>query len=112
MGTEKQSISQAGLTTGRVTSRLPEPWPVEYEVDVTGGRKIIYFENLFEIENQTTPFALPGDSGSLIVTDDPGGQKIAVGIVVATDNHMLTLALSLDRILDYFGVTLVAGHNT
>lgn len=101
-----------GLTRGKVIARIPDPHPIQFEVDVVPGKKVVYFENLYAIQNPTTHFAMAGDSGSLIVTADPDSQKIAVGLVVATDGESLTLALSLDRILVHFGMEIVSSHNT
>lgn len=101
-----------GLTQGKVISHFVDPYPVIYDVGaVSGGKKIVYFTDLFAIENQNTHFAQNGDSGAIIVTTDSNKEKRAVGIVVATDGNQLTLALSLDVILNYFEVELVSGHN-
>jgi hypothetical protein len=90
---------------------MPDPHPIQFEIDVVQGKKVVYFENLYAIQNLTIPFALPGDSGALIETADSDSQKTSGGLVVATDGGFLTLALSLDRILAHFSMEIVSGHN-
>jgi hypothetical protein len=72
---------------------------------------MVYFHSLFVIKGGFDLFSQPGDSGSLIVTKDKTGNPKSVGIVVAGDENGLTFALSLHRILQYFGVEVVSGHN-
>lgn len=100
-----------GLTAGDVENQLVDPYPVMIEIDFVQGKKLVYFEDLFVIGNDTTPFALSGDSGSLIVSADRDDDKVALGMVVATDQEGKTLALSLDRIISFFGMEIVSGHN-
>jgi hypothetical protein len=101
-----------GVTHGDVTSELFDAEAVLYNLDIIGGRKIVYFQSLFTIKGTVGLFSQAGDSGSLIINTDAGGIRRAVGIVVAGDENSGTcLALSLDRMLQHFGVTLVSGHN-
>ncbi len=101
-----------GITHGEVTSELFDCEPVLYSLDVIGGRKIVYFQSLFTIKGNAGAFSSFGDSGSLIIHTDAAGARQAVGLVVAGDeNSGICLALSLDRILQHFGVTLAFGHN-
>jgi hypothetical protein len=101
-----------GKTAGKVVAELFDYEPVVYELEVIGGKKIVYFASLFTIIGNTQLFSLPGDSGSLTVSKDASGITKGVGIVVACDENGLTFALSLDRVLRYFDVELVCGHNT
>jgi hypothetical protein len=109
-------VSKVGRTTGKtngtVVSELFDYEPIIYDLDIIGGKKIVYFKSLFTIIGDTQPFCQPGDSGSLIVTTATDGIRKAVAIVVAADENGLTFALSLDRVLSYFDVELVSGHNT
>jgi hypothetical protein len=102
-----------GLTHGEVVSELPDAEFVEYEVDVCKGKKFIYFQSLFLIQATPGEFTQGGDSGSLITAPDPKEPKArrAVGMVIGGDDTGLSFALSLDRVLKYFDVTLVSGHN-
>jgi hypothetical protein len=101
-----------GKTNGTVVSELFDFEPIYYELDIIGGKKVVYFKSLFTILGDTQPFSHAGDSGSLIVTTTDEGVKKAVGIVVAADDNASTFALSVDRILAYFDVELVGDHNT
>jgi hypothetical protein len=104
----------SGLTRGKVIGELPDEQPIIYEIDVIGGRKVVYFEHMFVIKgtgSPDNPFAQYGDSGSLIVTATRDEEKQSVGLVIGVGENDLTLALSLDRILEYFGVSIVSGHN-
>jgi hypothetical protein len=100
-----------GLTHGEVTSELFDCESVEYDIDVCGGKKYVYFKSLFIVHAPGGLFSQPGDSGSLVVNIDRDGRRHAVGIVVGGDGTGLTFALSLDRVLSYFDVELVSGHN-
>jgi hypothetical protein len=100
-----------GLTHGEVTSELFDCEQVEYEVDVCGGKKYVYFKSLFIIHSPSGFFSQSGDSGSLVINIDKDGKHHAVGIIVGGDGLGLTFALSLDRALSYFNVELVSGHN-
>lgn len=108
-------VSKAGRTTGvthgEVVSELPDCEGVEYEVDICGGKKYVYFKSLFVIQATNGLFSQAGDSGSLVINLDANGVRRATGIIVAGDETGLSFALSLDRVLDHFDVTLVSGHN-
>lgn len=102
----------SSLTKGEVIAELFGFWPVQYDVDVIGGKKIIYFSSMFAIEGKVNLFSYSGDSGSLIVYKDSDEKRFAVGIVVAGNTEGITFALPFDRILTHFDVELVSGHNT
>lgn len=111
-------VTKVGRTTGKrsgkVIAELFDSEPVIYDIDIIGGKKLVYFHSLFVIKGGFDLFSQPGDSGSLIITTDRLGVRKSVGIVgivVAGDENGLTFALSLDRILQYFGVELVGSHN-
>lgn len=112
-----QTVEKVGRTTGytkgTVISELFDYEYIVYHLDVIGGKKIIFFKSLFMIkgENQDKPFSTFGDSGSLIVSVDNDKNRVSVGIVVGATKEGLTLALSLNRILKYFGVQVLSGHN-
>lgn len=98
-------------TTGEVFAELFDFEPVTYVMDIIRGFKIVYFMSLFAVKSTLGTFSVPGDSGSLVVTTNRDGEKIATGIVVAGNDEGVTLCLSIDRVLTHFGVTLVSGHN-
>lgn len=100
-----------GYTRGTVVAELFDYEPINYMLDVIGGRKIIFFKSLFVIKGENDQFSTFGDSGSLVVSVDADRNRSSVGIVVGATKEGLTLALSINRILNYFGVQLHSGHN-
>ncbi|MDR2756491.1 MAG: S1 family peptidase, partial [Planctomycetaceae bacterium] len=65
----------SGLTLGKIEAEVPGQWPLEYKSKKFTA--IVWFQNIWTIRATETPyFALPGDSGSLVVTND---AKHAVG---------------------------------
>jgi hypothetical protein len=100
-----------GLTHGEVVSELPDCEGIEYDVDVCGGKKYVYFKSLFVIVATHGDFSQGGDSGSLVINIDGNGVRRAVGIIVGGDGTGLSFALSLDRVLEHFDVALVSSHN-
>lgn len=112
VGMHVQKVGRtSGLTTGTVIAELFDYEPVGYALDIIRGHEVVWFQSLFAIRATAGTFSSPGDSGSLIVTTDPNGNKVAVGIVVAGNDEGTTFALDIERILIYFDVTLVSGHN-
>lgn len=101
----------SAVTTGHVAYVISGAQPIEYFVDVTGSKKIVYLDDVFVIESNPNPFAYRGDSGSLITYVENEHTKYSVGLVVAVDDFGLTYAISLDKVLNYFGVQLISGHN-
>ena len=100
-----------GLTQGEVVSELFDCEQVEYDIDICGGKKYVYFKSLFVISSSSGMFSQSGDSGSLVINIDKDGKHHAVGIIVGGDGTGLTFALSLHRVLSYFDIELVSGHN-
>lgn len=96
-----------GLTFGTMQSvqvRLSLPYQSQ------NFRALVWFQDVWMIRsNDSDPFALGGDSGSLVVTED--GDKV-VGILFATSNKgAFGIVIPIDRVLAAFGgLSLVAGH--
>lgn len=112
IGMRVQKVGRTtGSTIGEVVAEMPDCEPIEYGVDIIGGKKHIYFKGLFAILTTGASFSQPGDSGSLIVNLDQNNARRAVGIIVGGDETGLTFALSLDRVLEHFDVELVSNHN-
>jgi hypothetical protein len=102
-----------GITQGIVRAEAIGPEPVEYVIDEMEIKKTVYFDPLFVIESNPGNFADLGDSGALVVHHAGGGNSFAVGIVIAVSkDRKLTYAADIGRILNYFDVTIRAGHNT
>jgi hypothetical protein len=71
-----------GLSLGIVQAKITAPMAVGYTSKRFKGT--VWFKDVWTVRARTSdPFALPGDSGSLVVTDD-GTQ--AVGILFAANN--------------------------
>lgn len=108
-------VQKVGRTTGsshgEVVAEYPDCEAIEYELPIIGGKKQVYFQNLFIISASPGDFAQPGDSGALIVEVRQDQPRRAVGLVVGTDGTGLTYALSLPRVLEHFDVELVSNHN-
>jgi hypothetical protein len=105
------------LTRGIVKRVVSDPESIEYKVTSYFGpassqvfNGTVYFSNFYEVESRgTEPFSVGGDSGSLVVTDKKGQEKI-VGILIG-GNDSKSYVLPLRSILKLRQVSLVNGHN-
>ena len=92
-----------GVTRGRVTAVELDGVRVNYT-----GAGVFSFDNQIEIKTEDgTPFSRPGDSGSLIVTDDE--DRLAVGLLFAggaAGGHH-TYANPIETVLDTLGIVLL-----
>ena len=61
------------------------------------------------ISDGSDPFALPGDSGSLVIKED---GSAAVGLLFAVNNKgQYGIIMPIDQVLSAFGsATLISGH--
>lgn len=70
-----------GLTFGEVEARVNTPMPVNYQSKHFKG--VVWFRDVWTVRTHGSQyFALPGDSGSLVVLDD---ESAAVGLVFAAN---------------------------
>lgn len=70
-----------GLTYGTVETFVPTPWVLPYTS--TKFKAHVWFQNTWTIRgDDDEPFALPGDSGSLVVSED---GKTALGLIYAVN---------------------------
>ncbi|XBQ14991.1 MAG: hypothetical protein ABL308_08450 [Oceanicaulis sp.] len=102
-----------GLTRGIIRAKTVGAEAVAYAVAEFDMKDVVYFSEVYIVEGEGRPFSAPGDSGSLVCTEDENGRRHAVGIVFAGHkfgNH--TFILPLRPLLHHWGLTLVAGHNT
>jgi hypothetical protein len=96
-----------GLTFGEIEAKVVAPMPVDYLAKHFRG--VIWFSNVWTVRGVSGVFALAGDSGSLVVTED---SSKAVGVVFAANRSgeygwiipMPSVAAS------FGGVRLVSGH--
>lgn len=80
--TVKKFGRTTGLSSGIVEAKVPTPMPVNYVAKHFKG--VVWFKDVWTVRSSTAdPFALPGDSGSLVVTED--GSK-AIGLVFAANS--------------------------
>ncbi len=108
-------VKKVGRTTGLTSGWLFGKAGGEFEVRIKDPdfTSSIYFNDMFAITDDSSgkPFALPGDSGSLVVRDNNGTLE-AVGIVFAiSPRTMITHVMPIEVVLDRLGVTLVGDHN-
>ncbi|MDB6021369.1 MAG: hypothetical protein JWQ04_1226 [Pedosphaera sp.] len=97
-----------GLTTGTIEALVPTPWILPYKSGKFSST--VWFENTWTVRSEgVDPFALPGDSGSLVVTEDGGS---AIGLLFAVNNKgQYGIIMPILQVLEAFGnVTLVSGH--
>jgi hypothetical protein len=97
-----------GLTTGRLEAKVNVPTPVAYNSNHFKG--VVWFKDVWTIRGDgPDAFALKGDSGSLVVTED---ASRSVGIVFAVSaSGDSCFIIPMERVLDAFGgIHLVGGH--
>jgi hypothetical protein len=99
-----------GLTKGTIEAFVPTPWVLPYK-----SRRFtseVWFTDTWTVRGDAgEPFAMPGDSGSLIVTED-GSQ--AVGLVFAVNNRSQYAIFCpiADVLAQFGGLSLLSGHGT
>jgi hypothetical protein len=95
-----------GLTTGRVESEVTLS-PVPYKSRFFTAT--VYFKGVWSVLGDGgIPFALPGDSGSLVVTHD---GRSAVGVVFAAAQGGYGFMIPMDHVATCFsGLRLVDKH--
>jgi hypothetical protein len=106
-----------GLTHGEVTKIVSEPESIEYNVTSYYGptssqtfKGTVYFSTIYEVESiGVNEFSAGGDSGSLVVTDVAGAEKI-VGILIG-GNSLKSYVLPIKEILKNRKITLLDKHN-
>lgn len=107
-----------GFTRSRIDNIVTDGEPIEYDLTSYYGpmnsqrfRGTVYYGEVFEISaTNEGPFSLSGDSGSLVVTNEPKKKERVVGIVVAGDATK-SLVLPIQAALKNLGLVLLSGHN-
>lgn len=102
-----------GLTTGKLVAQVASAMPVAYNVNEYNVRKSVWFDTIFVVEGDNNlPFSRPGDSGSLVVSQDAAGNPVAVGLVFAgNEQRNQSFILPLPDVMQKLGVTIVTGHH-
>ena len=96
-----------GLTRGMIEAKVTTPTAITYTSKHFKG--VVWFSGVWSIQAIGDHFALPGDSGSLVVTED---GKHAVGMVFAANSSgsygwMIPMSCVLRA---FSGLHLVHGH--
>jgi hypothetical protein len=97
-----------GLTTGTIEALLPTPWILPYKTGKFSAQ--VWFTDAWTILGDNgEPFALPGDSGSLIVRED---DSAAIGLLfAASQNGHYGIMMPIEDALKAFGDSrLVSSH--
>ena len=114
-------VAKVGRTTGHTVGTVESEFtnPIEIDFKFTCYPELgvpkkfeasVYVDNLWRVSSSGEPFAAPGDSGALVVTNSiAGAERRAVGLVVAGTRDRSAIILPIRPILDSFGVSLVAG---
>lgn len=105
-----------GLTTGQIKLVSRMDTPMEYNLESFYGpessqffKGTVYFTEVIYVQPSGRPFSLPGDSGSLVVTDDGEAERV-VGMVIAGDRYE-SLVLPIEQVLKELNFTLLSRHN-
>ena len=95
------------LTQGVVEALIPGMTPIPYQSRFF--KATVWFSEVWTVRGDGgIPFALPGDSGSLVVTED---AKSAVGLVFAACGNDYALLLPMEHVATCFGgIKLVDRH--
>jgi hypothetical protein len=95
-----------GLTEGFIHTVAAEPTPLPCNARHFKGT--VWYTNAWYVVGSETPFALPGDSGSLVVTEN---GRAAVGLLFSSSSSGdYGLIFPIRHILKKLGVALVNGH--
>ncbi len=108
-----------GLTHGEITyvGKSKRPEPIDYNVTCYYGpmnsqtfKGTVYYDEVYEINPIGPPFSLGGDSGALVVTDNPEQPEKIVGIVIAGGKNK-SVVLPLKVALNELKLKLISGYN-
>ncbi len=96
-----------GLTTGQIGAEIPTFMAVPYSAEKFTGT--VWFQDIWTIFSPNNDFALPGDSGSLVVSAD---GRSAIGMIFAVDRvGRSAFILPMDYVQSLFGgIELVGNH--
>ncbi len=95
-----------GLTHGTIESLVPHRTPLPYKTKNFSA--VVWFQNVWTIlGDRNEPFALPGDSGSLVVTED---GKESVGLIFAVSRQYGLIVSIQEALSQLGGLSLVSNH--
>lgn len=100
----------SGLTVGRVYAHVQDHFPILCQSPAHNFKSVAYFADYAHVIADSGAFALPGDSGSLVVTKD---GTAAVGILFSVyGKGEVAQIFPIRHILKRLGAELVGGHGT
>ena len=96
-----------GITTGVIETVIDEPTPIPCHTRHFKGT--VWFSKMWYVVEDHSDFALPGDSGSLVVNEE---ATHAVGVIFSSNRTGdYGLMIPIRHVLAQFGgLTLVSGH--
>ena len=101
---------RTGLTRGTIAACVTGDTSVAYD-QIKFKSDVHYLDMVVVERGDGGAFALPGDSGSLVVAD-VRGEKKALGVVFAiSSDENLTFVMPMEVVLDRLGITLEGNHN-
>lgn len=113
--TANMAVEKVGRTTGRTTGTVVShhtvAQPIKANISRIGSFKVVFFVDFFGIAGTSGAFSKGGDSGSLVTHVAPNGERRAVGLIFAGDDN-LSFAVSIDKVIAAFSLTILSGHNT
>lgn len=98
----------SGLTEGIVEAYINTPTPIPYKARHFSAT--VWIENVWTVRASSgSAFALPGDSGSLVVSEDEGAS---IGLVFAAQGEYGWIIPMIHVISLFGGLILVSGHGS
>ncbi len=104
----KKAGRTTGVTLGVCQAFVPTPWILPYKASKFSAT--VWFSDTWTVRSDDAdPFALPGDSGSLVVKED---GSAAVGLLFAVNNKgQYGIVVPIQSVLQAFGnPVLVSSH--
>ena len=104
-------VKKIGRTTGPTTGEIVGPWVTRLSIPYKSSKfsSVVHFTGAWAVKGDgNARFSAPGDSGSLVVTQD--GLR-AVGLIFAGLGSSLSLMIPMATVLDQLDLSLVRGHN-
>ena len=96
------------LTFGTVRAKVNVPTPITYNAKHFKG--VVWFKDVWTVRSLSgSPFALPGDSGSLVVTDD-GANAVGVLFAASPNGEYGWIIPMSDVLATFGGLQLLTGH--
>ncbi len=105
----RMRVKKIGRTTGLTHGEVVGPWVTSLPIPYKSSRfsSVVHFTGAWGVRSlDGESFSSPGDSGSLVVTED--GQH-AVGLIFAGAGQV-SLMMPIISVMDHLNLALVEGH--